>query len=344
MKSPFLESVRSDIRLRGYSIRTEKTYLTWIKRYIYFINKRHPLEAGAVEVKAFLSWLATDQNVAVNTQKVALNAIVFMYQKVLKIDLGDLGFTLATRQRTLPTVLTPLEVKRIISQLSGKHKLIIELLYGSGLRVSECLRLRVKDVDLDRLSITIHNGKGRKDRQTLLSPSLINALKNTIADAIAQQKNDNKRGVGYSLPEALGKKYPNAFRNDGWAFLFPSTSLCKHPVTGAVCRHHLHQSVVRKALQRSVEQAGITMKRVNCHTFRHSFATHMLSAGTDIRTVQELLGHNDVKTTQIYTHVLGRHYAGATSPLDQICEPKAAYNKKPPSIESGFFGCPPARA
>lgn len=318
MPSPFLELVKRDIRLRGYSIRTEKAYMQWIRQYICFNNKQHPKDLGTGEVKAFLSFLATERHVAINTQKVALNALVFLYHKVLGQDLGDLGFTLATKQRSLPVVLSQGEISAILNQLQGRNRLIIEMLYGSGLRISECLRLRVKDIDLHRCSVTVKDGKGNKDRQTLLSPRLITELEQSIESALVLQKTDNEQDVGPSLPFAVGRKYPNAYKSPGWAFIFPSTTLCEHPVTGITCRHHLHQSVIRKALQTSVTKAGIVKKKVNCHTFRHSFATHLLEAGTDIRTVQELLGHNDVKTTQIYTHVIGQHYAGTQSPLDKV--------------------------
>lgn len=318
MASPFIESIRQDIRLRGYSIRTEKAYLYWIRFYIHFIGKRHPKDAGADEVKSFLSYLASDRHVAINTQKVALNAIVFLYHKVLNHDLGELGFSLATKQRVLPIVLSAEEIGRILGQMEGRNRLIVGLLYGSGLRVSECLRLRVQDIDLNRLSITVKDGKGNKDRQTLLSNKLVGQLESFINTAITIQRRDNTIGVGPSLPYALGRKYPNAYKEPRWAFIFPSTTLCEHPVTGIICRHHLHQTVVRRAIKPAVKKAGIYNKKVNCHTFRHSFATHLLEAGTDIRSVQELLGHNDVKTTQIYTHVLGKHYAGTKSPLDQF--------------------------
>ncbi len=273
---------------------------------------------GADEVKAYLSWLANERHVAVNTQKVALNALVFLYHKVLRRDLGELGFTLASRQRYIPTVLNPSEVRGILEQLDGTKKLVVELMYGSGLRVSKALRLRVQDVDLCRFALTVRSGKGRKDRQTLLSKNLEQPLSLAIDNAIAVQQEDNLQGVGSSLPVGLGRKYPNAHTSTGWAFLFPSTTWCRHPVTKIRCRHHLHQTVIRKALKVAVAKAGITNKRVNCHTFRHSFATRLLSTGTDIRTVQELLGHNDVKTTQIYTHVLGQHYAGTRSPMDDL--------------------------
>ncbi len=318
MASPFIESLRADMRLRGYSIKTEKSYLGWIRQYIYFIDKRHPSDAGGKEVKEFLTYLAIKKHVAVNTQKVALNALVYLYKKFLNRDLGDLGFQLATKQRHLPSVLSMDEVMRILSQLEGRNRLIIELLYGSGLRVNECLRLRVQDVDLNRMALTIHDGKGRKDRQTLLASGIIEQLLETIQGALEIQEKDNLKGVGSSLPTALAKKYPNAFRSPAWAFLFPSTGLCAHPYDGTLCRHHLHDSVVRKFLATAVRKAEIRNKRVGTHTFRHSFATHLLAGGTDIRTVQELLGHNDVSTTQIYTHVLGKHYAGTVSPLDML--------------------------
>jgi integron integrase len=316
--SPFMAMVRGEIRLRGYSIRTEKSYLFWIKQFILFHQKRHPSEMGAAEVKAFLTSLAVKRNVAINTQKVALNAVVFLYAKILKIELGDLGFTLATKQRHLPSVLTQDEVLRILNQLQGRDRLIIEMLYASGLRITECLRLRVQDIDFSAHSICVRDAKGNKDRQTLLSASLIPPLQKAIEQALDVQKKDNELGVGPSLPHRLDSKYRNGFRSPAWMFIFPSTQLCVHPISGLQCRHHLHDSVVRKSLQKAVALAGIDKKRVSCHTFRHSFATHLLQAGCDIRNLQELLGHNDVKTTQIYTHVIGRHFVGINSPLDTL--------------------------
>lgn len=315
--SPFLEAVRQDIRLRGYSIRTEKAYLYWIKRYILFNQKHHPLGLGAQDVKYFLSWLTTSGNVAVNTQKVALNAFIFLYRQHLHIELGELGFTLASKQRRLPTVLSKTEVRDVLEHLHGTAKLVIEILYGSGLRINECLRLRIQDINLESLSLLVRDGKGNKDRQTLLSQSSATQLTTYIEQAIALQKADNLNGVGPSLPFALGKKYPNAYRQTAWMFVFPSQNICQHPRTGIACRHHRHDSTVRKKLQQAVKLAQIS-KRVTCHTFRHSFATHLLEKGRDIRTVQELLGHNDLNTTQIYTHVLGQHYAGTTSPMDDL--------------------------
>lgn len=319
MASPFLEELRADMRLRGYALKTEKSYLGWIRQFIYFNNKRHPAAMGAAEVRNFLSWLANERHVAVNTQKSALNALVYLYQKALGVELGDLGFALAQKQRQLPVVLSPNEVSKILSYLEGRNRLIIELLYGSGLRVSEALRLRVQDVSFDNQSLTVRDGKGKKDRQTLLSPQLFEPLRHEISNALKIQRQDNMNGVGPSLPDALDRKYPNAFKQPGWMFVFPSTALCGHPYTGVLCRHHLHDSVIRKALKPVVHKAKV-FKKVNCHTFRHSFATHLLQCGCDIRTVQELLGHNDVSTTQIYTHVIGQHYAGTTSPLDRLIQ------------------------
>lgn len=318
MRSPFLEEVRRDMRLRGYAIKTEKTYLHWILRYIYFIDRRHPADAGATEVRAFLTHLAADRKVAVNTQKIALNSVVYLYHKFLDIDLGELDFTLASKQRQLPIVLSLDEVRRVLSRLEGRNRLIIQLLYGSGLRVNECLRLRVKDIDFDLMSVTVHDGKGRKDRTTLLSGSVTAPLKLQIEKAVNIQIKDNANGLGPSLPTALARKYPNAYRMAGWAYLFPSTNYSANPFDGTLCRHHLHDSVVRKFLSIAVRQAGLDRKKVSSHTFRHSFATHLLQNGADIRTVQELLGHNDLSTTQIYTHVLGQHFAGTASPLDRL--------------------------
>jgi integron integrase len=318
MASPFLESVRAQMRARGYSLRTEKGYLTWIKRFIYFNNKRHPKECGPDEIKAFLSWLANEKQVAINTQKTALNALAFLYNKILDQPIGDIAFDLANKQRRLPVVLSPNEVGAVIAALTGREQLIAQLLYGSGLRITEALRLRVQDINFDRMTITVHNGKGNKDRVTLLCPELRDALEHQMRLGIEIQAQDAAKGVGTSLPHALHRKLPKADRSPQWAYLFPSSSYCTHPYGGHICRHHLHDSVMRKALKTAVHDAGIWQKRVTCHTLRHSFATHMLLGGADIRTVQELLGHSDVKTTQIYTHVIGEHFAGSASPLSQL--------------------------
>ena len=326
MPSPFIESIRRDIRLRGYSIKTEKSYLYWIRMYIRFTGMQHPEKSGKTEVREFLSWLANDRHVSVNTQKIALNSVVFLYHQFLNRDLGDLGFSLARRQRFIPTVLEPSEVASILNQLTGRNYLIFAIMYGSGLRASECLRLRVKDINLTGTTLLVYNSKGQKDRNVLLSPVIVPLLREQMEQAITQQKKDNSAGFGSSMSVSLSRKYPAAFRSSAWAYLFPSSAPSAHPVSGELCRHHLHQSAIRKVLRQAVVKAGVTCKRVTCHTFRHSFATHLLAAGTDIRTVQELLGHNDVKTTQIYTHVLGQHFAGTRSPLDAIAESIGFYS------------------
>ena len=318
MSSPFLGNVRSVCRVRGYSLRTENTYIYWIKQFIYFTGKRHPADCGAREVEAFLTHLAVVRHVSINTQRLALNAIVFVYRHVLNIDLGELGFSLSKRERQLPTVLTPEEVHRIFTHLSGRNRLIFEILYGSGLRISECLRLRIKDIDTNRFSINVHNGKGGKSRQTLLSRSICDSLQQQVQTAIDVQARDAANQVGAAMESALKRKFQSAPFSPAWAFLFPAARLCNHPLTGKICRYHLHPSVPTKYLKQAVLNAGLENRRIGCHTFRHSFATHLLLAGTDIRTVQELLGHADVSTTQIYTHVIGEHYAGTTSPLDAI--------------------------
>lgn len=323
-KSPFLESIRRTMRLRGYSIRTEQSYLYWIRYYIRFHKRRHPEEMGKLEIIAFLEHLAADRHVTANTQRVALNALMFLYSKILEKPIQNIQFRRASKPRYLPTVLSPKETIDILDQLEGIHKLVVELMYGSGLRVSECLRLRVQDLDFERSALTVRDGKGSKDRVTLLSQKLKSVLTEQMEKARYIQLEDNKDSIGPSLPVALGRKYPGAYRSFNWMFLFPSTTLCHHPVTNAWCRHHLHTSVIRKAVKRATFESGVH-KRVTCHTFRHSFATHLLEGGTDIRTVQELLGHSDVKTTQIYTHILGQHYAGTSSPLDRISEPPAVY-------------------
>lgn len=316
--SPFLTSIREDLRQKGYAFKTEKTYLHWIRRFILFHGKRHPKEMSGEEVRLFLSFLANTKHVTINTQKTALNALAFLYNQFLDQPLGDLDFSPAKKPRRLPVVMSTVEVKRVLDQLSPRHRLIFSLLYGGGLRVSECLRLRVKDLDFDHQSMLIHDSKGGKSRSTLLPTSLIPDLRALIDEVILIQEQDNLQGVGPSLPYALDRKLPAAYRQPAWMYLFPSTQLSQHPLSGKLCRHHLDDSALRKVLKVAVAEAGIRNKRITCHTFRHSFATHLLQAGRDIRTVQELLGHNDVSTTQIYTHVIGQHFAGTASPLDQL--------------------------
>ncbi|MEH6347818.1 MAG: integron integrase [Bermanella sp.] len=317
-KSPFLNQIRQNLRMRGYSLRTEKIYLYWIKDYIRYHKLQHPTDLTGNHVVAYLSYLANSRDVAINTQKSALNALAFLYNQFLNQPLGDLGFKYAKRQRRIPIVLNAQEVQMILKALSGRDKIIFSILYGSGLRITECLRLRIQDIDFHKGSLTVRDGKGGKDRQTILSSSLTTSLEGLIDQAIELQQKDNLQGIGPSLPHMLGKKYPNAFRQPAWMFIFPSTTICKHPVTNQLCRHHLHDSVPRKALKAAVQYCGLNRKKISCHTFRHSFATQLLQNGRDIRTVQELLGHSDVATTQIYTHVIGQHFAGTNSPLDSL--------------------------
>ena len=326
-KSPFIESIRRTMRLRGYAIKTEKSYLYWIRYYIRFHKFKHPQDMGKIEVVEFLDHLASDRHVTPNTQRIALNALAFMYGKILDKPLGHLGFINASKPRKLPVVLSIEETSAILMQLTGIHRLIVELMYGSGLRVSEALAIRIQDLDFDTSSLTIRNGKGGKDRVTLLSQRLRPEIEAQVNAVLDIQQEDNLNGIGPSMPDALGRKYPTAFRSPSWMFLFPSTTTCYHPVNNKLCRHHLHHTVIRKALKPAVSAANVR-KRVTCHTFRHSFATHLLQSGTDIRTVQELLGHSDVKTTQIYTHIVGQHYAGTNSPLDRIKEEVAPYVRR----------------
>ncbi|WP_353412389.1 integron integrase [Arenicella sp. 4NH20-0111] len=323
-RSPFIDSIRRFMRLNGYSIRTEQSYIYWIKYYIRFNQYKHPTKMSNAEIVSFLEHLAADRHVRASTQRIALNAVMFLYSKYLDQPITGLKFRLATKPRTLPTVLSMSETVLIIDQLKGVHKLVVEMMYGSGLRVSECLRLRVQDINFANASVIVRDGKGGKDRVSILSLKLKDQLDKQIEKALALQKNDNERGLGPSMPVALARKFPNAYRQSPWMFIFPSISLCKHPITDQWCRHHLHSSVIRKAVKQATIQSNVN-KRVSCHTFRHSFATHLLEGGADIRTVQELLGHSDLKTTQIYTHVIGQHYAGTTSPLDKIREHRADY-------------------
>ena len=297
---------------------TEKTHLLWLRRYFRFLQGDDPAVAKPERISDYLTYLAVERHVSTNSQKVVLNALVFFYVKVLGQEIGDLGFRLANRQRYIPTVLTPDEVRRIMAQLEGRNRLIIELLYGSGLRVNEALSIRLGDIDLDNHALTIRNAKGRKDRRTMLSVVSSRQLPGFIEAALEVQQSDAQKGVGAAVSPTLSRKYPSAPYAPEWAFLFPASKWCAHPLTGEVCRYHLHTTVVRRFLKPAVAKAGILNKRVNTHIFRHSFATHLPASGTDLRTVQELLGHNDVKTTQIYTHVLGRHYSGATSPADRL--------------------------
>ncbi len=309
------EEVRRVIRTRRYSRRTEKTYWYWIRYFIRFHGIRHPLTMGESEVRAFLTWLAVKRNVAAATQNQALNALVFLYAKVLERPLGNIGTVVrAKRPARLPVVLSHDEASAVINSLGSPHDLIASLMYGAGLRVSEAVRLRVKDLDFERLVITVRDGKGAKDRTTLLPPTLCDGLRRRIAvtrEALSAESGQSC--VPVSLPFALARKFPNAGRSLQWQWLFPAAGLCRDE-HGNVVQHHLHTSAVQKAVRAAVQQSGLG-KPAGCHTFRHTFATELLRRGTDIRTVQELLGHRDLRTTQVYTHVLGEAFAGVRSPL-----------------------------
>jgi integron integrase len=313
-----LDQLRDTIRLRHYSYSTEKTYVHWARRYILYHNKRHPAEMGAAEIEAFLTYLAKEGYVSSSTQNQALNALLFLYRNVLQIDLPvPLHALRAKRSEHLPTVLSKDEVARVLAGMQGLHQLMAKLLYGCGLRLMECLRLRVKDIDFEQSQIIVREGKGEKDRATMLPASLIQPLKNQITFVKNQHERDLAQGYGsVELPFALARKYPTADKELGWQYLFPSERLSTDPRSRIVRRHHLDPSGLQRAVKAAAKLARID-KPVSPHTFRHSFATHLLEAGYDIRTVQELLGHKDVKTTMIYTHVLNRGPKAVRSPLDE---------------------------
>ena len=314
-----LDQVRDALRLRHYSLRTEHAYLGWIKRFIFFHDKRHPREMGAAEVEAFLTWLAVEGRVSASTQGQALAALLFLYKQVLGVDLPWLDEVVrAKRPQRLPTVLTPDEVGAVLAQIDGVQQLMARLLYGTGMRLMECLRLRVKDVDLARREVTIREGKGDKDRRTVLPASLIPALEVQLARVRALWEKDRIANLpGVPLPDALARKKPEEDKTLAWFWLFPARDVSVDPVSGVQRRHHAHEQGIQRAIKRAVLAAGIT-KPASTHTLRHSFATHLLESGQDIRTVQELLGHSDVKTTMIYTHVLNRGPMGVISPLDRL--------------------------
>ncbi len=312
-----LDQVSDAIRLKHYSYRTEQTYKEWIKRFILFHKKRHPMEMGAPEIQAFLSHLATEKNVAASTQNQALSAILFLYRHVLlkPVDIpADL--IRAEKSKTLPTVLTHQEAMTVIHKMKGVPQLMTKILYGGGLRLTECLRLRIKDLDFDNHQIIVRDGKGEDDRFTVLPDSLIPELKQHLQYVRLVHQRDLNAGYGeVYLPYALARKFPNAPREWSWQYVFPALSLSTDPVSKKTMRYHADPSVLQKAIRQAAKTAGID-KLVSPHTFRHSFATHLLQNGYDIRTVQELLGHKDVKTTMIYTHVLQRGGLAVKSPLD----------------------------
>jgi integron integrase len=312
-----LEQVRGCIRTRHLAYRTEKTYLYWIRRFLWFHEQRDPRTLGADEIGAFLTSLAVNNKVAASTQNQALAAVLFLYRGVLGIDLPWLADVVrAKRPMRLPVVLSRAEVKSVLARLNGTVWLVASMLYGTGTRINECLQLRIKDLDLNRCEIVIRDAKGQKDRLTVLPESLVPHLRAHIAKVWNLHEADRVAGKpGVSLPFALLRKYPKAPTAWPWQWLFPAKTFCRDPYSGEYCRFHLHPQNIQRAVRHAIHAAGIE-KPASCHTFRHCFATHLLEDGYDIRTVQELLGHSDVKTTMIYTHVLNRGGRGVRSPLD----------------------------
>ena len=319
IQSSFLRSIQEAIRIRHYSIRTENAYLGWAKRYILFHNKRHPSTMGANEVKQFLNYLALDRSVAASTQNQALNALVFMYRHVLEQPFEKIeGLIYAKQKINIPVILSRNEVRLVLSHFTGIQWLLVSLLYGSGLRVMECLRLRVKDFDFIYKSIVVRDGKGKKDRVVTFPDPIITPLKNHLRVVSDQHKRDLDSGLGQVyLPDALDRKYPNMNKEWAWQYVFPSLRVSTDPRSQIRRRHHYHESTIQKAVRVVVNKCQIH-KKVGCHTFRHSFATHLLENGYDIRTVQEQLGHKDIRTTQIYTHVLKQGANAVKSPLNDI--------------------------
>lgn len=315
--SPFLEQVRQVIRCKNYSIKTERTYITWIRHFINFHQKRHPGDMGVNEVEAFLNYLALERNVAPSTQRTALNALVFLYREVLKKPIEEqISFTYSKKSPRIPTVFSHAEACAVLAQLDGMNYLMAALLYGTGLRVMECVRLRIKDIDFGLNQLVVRNGKGNKDRVAPIPEKLTKDLRSTIEHAKKLHAFDISEGYGeVYLPYALERKYANAASEFAWQYVFPARQRSVDPRSGVIRRHHIGERSLQRAVKRAIGKAGI-FKQASCHTFRHSFATRLLEMNYDIRTVQTLLGHSDVKTTEIYTHVVGRGALGVTSPLD----------------------------
>lgn len=315
--SKFLDHVRDVIRSNHFSYSTEKTYINWIYRFIIFHDKRHPEEMNGNQVAEFLTYLAVDRKVSASTQNQALNALVFLYKKVLKIRLDSFDFKQARIGKRLPVVFSRDEAQNVLLNLQGEFHLMASLLYGSGLRLTECMNLRTKDIDFNLNEINVRSGKGDNDRRTLLPRLLIPLLKRQIVKAKVKLDENmlDKRFAGASMPEALERKYPNASKDQGWQYIFPSRKPAIDPRSGKLKQHYRHESFLQKEVKNAIRKTQI-IKNASCHTFRHSFATHLLEDGYDIRTVQELLGHKDVRSTMIYTHVLNRNKFNVRSPLD----------------------------
>jgi len=314
-----LDRLREALRSRHYSRRTEQTYCMWCKRFIYFHNLRHPEEMGELEINAFLTHLAVKEKVSASTQNQALSALLFLYRYVLGREIGDLGNVIRARKsKRIPVVMTREEVKTVLGCLPGDKWLMTSLMYDAGLRLMECLRLRVQDIDFSRKEITVRDGKGGKDRITMLPGSLAKLLREHLQRVKIAHEKDLADGWGrVQMPMALDRKYPNAPADWRWQWVFPQEKRWKNTKTGEEGRHHVHETILQRAVKDAVCKAGV-VKHVGCHTFRHSFATHLLEAGYDIRTIQELLGHKDVSTTMIYTHVLSKGGRGVQSPIDAL--------------------------
>ena len=312
-----LDEVRRVLRVKNYSYRTEKTYIHWIRKFILFNNKKHPLQMAETEINLFISFLALKQKVSASTQNQALCALLFLYKSVLNKEIGRLeNIHWAKKPKKIPVVFTRDEAKNVLLHLQGKYWLVSSLLYGSGLRLMEALTLRVKDLDFTYMQLTVHEGKGQKDRVTMLPSSLVAPMQRHLKGVKMMHDKDLKDGFGnVKLPRALSRKYPNAASLWAWQYVFPATTRFFDPEDKTHRRHHLHETAVKRAIKNAIRKADIP-KHASSHTFRHSFATHLLERGYDIRTVQELLGHSDVRTTMVYTHVLNRGGMGATSPLD----------------------------
>ena len=323
-KSKLLDQLREVLRVKHYSLRTEEAYGQWVRRYLKFHRDaqgawRHPRDLGAADVVAFLNHLANVENVAAGTQNQALNALSFLYTQVLRIELGDLGeFLAASKRRRVPVVLSKAETQKLLASLEGTWRLMAQVLYGTGLRLMELLRLRIQDIDFERNQIVVRGGKGDKDRVTILPDSLRSAIMEHLKRVRLLWEADGREGFGeVYLPEGVARKYPKAAREWGWQWVWPSRSRSRDPRSGKERRHHVQETGLQRAVKAGLQLSGI-VKRANCHTLRHSFATHLLENGYDIRTVQDLLGHKDVSTTQIYTHVMQKPGLGVKSPLDAI--------------------------
>lgn len=314
--SRFLDQLRAHIRAQGLAYHTEKTYVHWVLHYIHFHGKRHPRDLGVADVEAFLSHLSLDRDVTKGTQRIALNSLAYLYNRFLNQPLGDLQWKPARRPPRIPTVFSHQEATLVIQQMTPPYSIMTKLMYGSGLRISECLRLRIKDIDFGMQTLVIREGKGSKDRTTVLPESLVQPLQHQIEQTLTIHAKDLAQGFGHVyLPNALARKYPDAATAPEWQFVFPAPRLSSDPRTGEWRRHHIIERSLQKAVKDAIRAAGIR-KKASCHTFRHSFATRLLERGYDLRTIQTLLGHSDIATTQIYTHVVKKGALGVCSPID----------------------------